>query len=310
MLLLKFKLHCFASVFRLGIASCLLMVLLMACKVKAAIAWGVLLATAIAWIPGHEAYYFRGVDGSVDTARVDSFKQVVSLPNPAKTSLQFDFSAFQHPDAWSAAFGLFYLVFLDATGTAFALAQLLNQQLPGFVGPGFTFPRRLATLIADGLSCIPGALMGTSPLIVLVESSVGIEEGGRTGLVAFFAGCFFLLSMFFAPLLSAIPPYATGPALIIVGGLMFSNARFINWENMNEAFPSFITIALMPLTYSISNGLLAGLATTFALWLLETVAELAWLVTLTRNQVQCSVPGSRLGQTHLATSHGKVTKRT
>lgn len=80
----------------------------------------------------------------------------------------------------------------------------------GFVGEGFTFPRRLATLVADGLSCIPGALMGTSPLIITVESSVGIEEGGRTGLAAFFTGCFFLLAMFFAPLLSAIPPYATG----------------------------------------------------------------------------------------------------
>jgi hypothetical protein len=153
------------------------------------------------------------------------------------------------------------------------MARLINENVPNFVDDAARFPRRLITLCIDGVCIVIGALLGTSPLTVVAESSVAIKEGGRTGVTAFCLGMGFVIAMFFAPLFASIPPYATGPALIVVGTLIIGHAREIDWDDLRVAFPSFVTIVLMPLTYSIAYGVLGGILVNIALWLILGVLD-------------------------------------
>ena len=100
---------------------------------------------------------------------------------------------------------------------------------------------------------------GSTPIIVCVEMASGVREGGRTGLTAIIIGFYFLARIFLAPLFTAIPDIATSPVLVMVGVMMMGEAAKIKWENMNEVLPAFLTIILMPLTYSITNGMIFGL---------------------------------------------------
>ena len=110
-------------------------------------------------------------------------------------------------------------------------------------------------LIADAVGTIFGALMGTSTVTTFVESSTGIQEGGRTGLASVVTGLLFLLAILLAPVAGIIPGAATAPALIIVGVYMIHNAVQVNWSDFEEALPCFLTIAMMPFAYSISDGI-------------------------------------------------------
>jgi len=121
---------------------------------------------------------------------------------------------------------------------------------------------------SDGLSIVVGACLGTSPLTVLAESSVGIREGGHTGITALIIAIGFGISMFLAPIFASIPPFATGPAIIFVGALMMEHSKHVEWENVKVAIPAFLTIMLMPLTYSIAYGVMAGLLSTILLWII------------------------------------------
>lgn len=111
----------------------------------------------------------------------------------------------------------------------------------------------------DAVGISIGALMGSPPVTAYIESGAGISEGGKTGLTAMFAGLGFFISIFFAPIFASIPPWATGCTLIIVGSLMAQSAKDINWRYMGDAVPAFLTIAVMPFTYSIAYGLIAGI---------------------------------------------------
>lgn len=153
------------------------------------------------------------------------------------------------------------------------MARLINENVPNFVDDAARFPRRLVTLCIDGVCIVIGALLGTSPLTVVAESSVAIKEGGRTGVTAFCLGMGFVIAMFFAPLFASIPPYATGPALIVVGTLIIGHAREIDWDDLRVAFPAFVTIVLMPLTYSIAYGVLGGILVNIALWLILGITD-------------------------------------
>lgn len=101
--------------------------------------------------------------------------------------------------------------------------------------------------------------MGSPPVTAYIESGAGISEGGKTGLTAMFSGLCFFIAIFFAPIFASIPPWATGCTLVIVGSLMAQAAKDINWRYMGDAIPAFLTIAVMPFTYSIAYGLIAGI---------------------------------------------------
>ncbi|MDW7674105.1 MAG: NCS2 family permease, partial [Bacillota bacterium] len=119
-------------------------------------------------------------------------------------------------------------------------------------------------LTVDSIGTMAGAALGTSTTTSYIESAAGIEEGGRTGLTAVTTGILFLLALFFAPLVGLVPGFATAPVLIIVGILMISDIVNIKFDDFTESFPAFLTLVLMPLTFSIANGIAVGF-TAFAL---------------------------------------------
>ena len=114
-------------------------------------------------------------------------------------------------------------------------------------------------LYADAVATSVGAFMGTSTTTTYVESAAGVSDGGRTGLTAVTVAVLFLGALFFWPLVGIVPAEATAPALMIVGVLMMSSVRNINFADFSEAMPAFFTMAIMPLSYSIANGIAAGM---------------------------------------------------
>jgi AGZA family xanthine/uracil permease-like MFS transporter len=110
-------------------------------------------------------------------------------------------------------------------------------------------------LQADAISTVIGAIAGTSTTTSYIESATGVAQGGRTGLSPVFTGVFFLLSVLFLPLFSVVPSFATAPALIIVGLFMMSSIKMIDFQDFSEGIPAFLTIVLMPFTFSISHGI-------------------------------------------------------
>ena len=119
-------------------------------------------------------------------------------------------------------------------------------------------PRIKGALLADALATCFGAVLGTSTTTTFVESASGVSEGGRTGLTAITTGLLFLAAIVFSPLFLTIPSFAIAPALIIVGFYMIGSVAKINFEDMAEAIPCFLCILVMPLAYSISEGIAIG----------------------------------------------------
>ena len=142
----------------------------------------------------------------------------------------------------------------DISGVIYGLATL-----GGLISPEGEIPGSFWTFIASGVGTLIAAWFGSTPIIVCVETASGVREGGRTGLTAIVIGLYFLASIFLSPLFTAVPEVATSPVLVMVGVMMMGESAKIEWENMNEALPAFLTIILMPLTYSITNGMIFGL---------------------------------------------------
>ncbi len=139
----------------------------------------------------------------------------------------------------------------DTVGTLIGTAKAANM-----LDEEGNLPEGDKALIADAVATVCGAILGTSTVTTFVESSTGISEGGRTGLTSVVVGVLFLLAaFFFAPIAGIVPSAATAPALIIVGVLMLGNAADINWKDIEIAIPAFLTIAIMPFAYSISDGI-------------------------------------------------------
>ncbi|WP_059105348.1 NCS2 family permease [Shouchella shacheensis] len=145
-----------------------------------------------------------------------------------------------------------FVVFFDTAGTLFAVATQA-----GFVKDN-KLPRAGRALFADASATTVGAVIGTSTTTAFVESTSGVAVGGRTGFTAIVTGGLFLVALFFSPLLDVITGAVTAPALIIVGVMMATSLRFIEWEKMEIAIPVFLTVVTMPLTYSIATGIALG----------------------------------------------------
>jgi AGZA family xanthine/uracil permease-like MFS transporter len=177
-----------------------------------------------------------------------------------------------HLDIRSALnIGFFEIVFVflfvdlfDNIGTLVAVTQRA-----GLISEDHTIPRLNRIFFADATSTILGSLTGTSTVTSYIESSAGVAAGGRTGVTAIVTGILFFLSLFIAPLVGAIPSFATAPALILVGSLMATGLAHIEWEDPQFAIPAFLTVATIPLTWSIADGLSFGL-TSYALLQLLT----------------------------------------
>ena len=120
-------------------------------------------------------------------------------------------------------------------------------------------PKAKQALFADAIGTTIGALIGTSTVTAYVESASGIGEGGRTGLTSITTGVMFLLALFFAPIFTSIPTQATAPVLILVGVMMASSLTKIDFNDFTNAIPAFLTFAMMPLAYSIADGIIFGI---------------------------------------------------
>ena len=164
--------------------------------------------------------------------------------------------------------------FFDTVGTIIGVGSK-----GGFLDPTGRLPGSNRVLLVDSLGAVLGGVANSSSNTTYIESAAGVTEGGRTGLVAVVTGVLFLVAMWFSPLASVIPAQATGPALIIVGFYMMSLARDIRWDDYDDAIPAFVTMLVMPFTWSITNGIGAGFVTYSLIKLLSGKGRsLHWMV--------------------------------
>lgn len=210
---------------------------------------------------------------------------VVSLPpSLAPTFMQLDVRGALSPAMIDAVFVFFFLALFDSVGTLVALATRL-----GLVRNG-TFPRARQALLADAVGTVVGAGLGTSTVTAYVESSTGVAAGGRTGLAAVVIALLFLLALFFHPIVELVGGGYTGsggltlypviaPALLLVGVTMMDGVRHVRWDDFTEALPAFLTLMIIPLSLSITDGIAFGL---IAYAVLKSATgrgrELHWLI--------------------------------
>lgn len=174
-------------------------------------------------------------------------------PSIAPTFLQMDIAGAFNVGMISIVFAFLFVDLFDTSGTLIAVAdkaKLLDKD--------GNLPRLNRALLADSGASIAGSLMGTSTTTSFIESVSGVAEGGRTGLTAVVVGLLFLASLFFAPLAGMVPAYATAGALLYVAVLMVGGLQSINWDDITEAAPVVIVALMMPLTFSIANGIALG----------------------------------------------------
>lgn len=188
---------------------------------------------------------------------VDVPSQVFAAPPSIEPTFGALFSAFSDAEFYTLAMLSVILTFLfvdffDNAGTLMAVA---NQA--GFVKDN-KLPRAGKALISDSIATIAGSIFGTSTVTSFVESSSGVAAGARSGFAAVVTGIFFLLSLFFLPVLSVVTSAVTAPALIVVGILMVASLGKIEWEKFEIAVPAFFTMLMMPLTFSIATGVAVG----------------------------------------------------
>lgn len=208
------------------------------------------------------------------------FSGLVSMPpSIAPTLLQLDIMSAIEKGLFNVVLVFVLVEIFDATGVLTGIAKRAN-----LVGGDKGNAGINRALFADSASIFGGSLLGTSSTTAYVESMAGIQAGGRTGLTALVIGVLFLLALFFTPLISAVPPYATAPALVYVAGLMLSELTHIKWADITEAAPAALTALVMPFTYSIANGLAFGFISYTTLKLVtgryKDVHPAAWIVAL------------------------------
>jgi AGZA family xanthine/uracil permease-like MFS transporter len=174
---------------------------------------------------------------------------------------------------------LFVFLFVDLFDNIGTLVAVTKRA--GLMDADGRIPRLNRILFTDATATIVGSMAGTSTVTSYVESAAGVQAGGRTGLTAVVTGVLFLATMFVAPYAQLIPLAATGPALVIVGGLMLLPLTEVEWDDPLSAIPAFLTVAMIPLTFSIANGLAFGITAHAALKLVRgTIVKSDWFLLL------------------------------
>lgn len=186
---------------------------------------------------------------------ITKFNGIISMPHSiSDIFMQFEWDNIFTLDMVVVVFTFLFIDLFDAIGTLVGVCSKAN-----LMEPGGNIPRLHQAFMADSIATTAGACLGTSTTTIYVESASGVLQGGRTGLTAFAVACCFAIALFFSPLFLSIPAAATAPVLIIVGLFMLSPIKDIEFENYAESIPAFITIVMMPLAYSISDGILLGM---------------------------------------------------
>ncbi|AZS44763.1 NCS2 family permease [Microbacterium oleivorans] len=231
--------------------------ILMALRVKGALLIGLVGGTVI-------SYIVNAIWPTALGLKVTGL-QIVALPNfdlVGKIDFGFDWAKVGIVSVVMIVFTLVFSNFFDAMGTMTGLAKE-----SGLANDKGDFPRIKSALIVEGVGAIAGGATSSSSATVFVESGSGIGEGARTGLANVVTGVLFLLAMFFTPLTSIVPGYVAAAALVLVGALMLAQIKNIDLTDFNVLLPVFLTATVMPLTYSIANGIGAG----FISWVVVNV---------------------------------------
>jgi len=224
-----------------GLIGVIIIGVLLTKKIKGAILIGILVSTIIG--------LFVGV-----TVIPENFTFVSLPPSIEPVFFKFDFSQVFTLDMLLVLFTFLFVDMFDTVGTLVGVSSK-----SGMLDKDGNVPRVKQALFADSIGTFVGAILGTSTVTTYVESAAGVAEGGKTGMTALTVAGMFALSLFFAPIFMIIPAAATAPALIIVGLFMISPIMKIDLTDFTEAIPAFFTIIMMPLTYSIAEGIVFGM---------------------------------------------------
>jgi len=225
---------------------------LMALRVRGALLLGILGTTVLAIALN---MLVAGGKGFATPGAAQLPQAIVQLPD-FSTFGRLDFGLFGKIGILAAVLAIFSMMlsdFFDTMGTVIGVGEKA-----GFVDRDGRMPRLNRVLLVDAVGAVFGGWANSSSNTTYIESAAGVAEGGRRGLSAIVVGVLFLLAMWFAPLASVIPAQATAPALILVGYFMMTLARDIAWDDAEEALPAFVTMLVMPYTWSITNGIGAG----------------------------------------------------
>lgn len=188
---------------------------------------------------------------------VTEFRGVVSVPESISPIFcKFEFDKIFSVDMLVVVFTFFFIDMFDTVGTLVGVCTKANM-----IDEKGNIQRVKQAFMADSIATTVGAVLGTSTTTTYVESAAGVAQGGRSGLTAFVVGGCFVVALFFSPLFLSIPSAATAPVLIIVGLLMMEQVKNIPFDDFSESIPAFVCMIMMPLTYSISNGILIGMIT-------------------------------------------------
>ncbi len=241
----------------------ILTAVLMTRKIRGAILLGIAGTTAAAWVSG----------------LAEPPHTWLATPSfPEHTFLAFDLHSLLTGKILLVVLAFLFVDVFDTAGTLLGVGRA-----GGFLDEKGNLPRASRAFMADAVGTTFGAMVGSSTVTSYIESAAGVEEGGRTGLTAVVVALLFLLSLPLGPLLAAVPGVATAPALIIVGALMMGGVRNQDWSDPADAIPGFLTLVLMPLTYSIATGISFGLISWVVIRLLtgrwREVPALMWVLT-------------------------------
>jgi adenine/guanine/hypoxanthine permease len=245
----------------LALFGLILMVALEVKKVRGSILIGVLSITAVAWALAFGFLHVSGLGGMISPAALDWAKSLVHwTPAPGgfhalgATMFKLDIRGAMNKGLLEIVFVFFFVDLFDNLGTLVAVTKRA-----GLISHDHSIPRLDRILMADATATLFGSLTGTSTVTSYVESTAGVMAGGRSGITAIVTGILFLGAVVAAPFVGIVPAAATAPALILVGSLMLATITEIRWTDPLVAVPSFLTLILIPLTYSIANGLGFGI---------------------------------------------------
>jgi adenine/guanine/hypoxanthine permease len=220
-------------------------------KIKGAILYGILITWVLAMISEATGWF---VPDMVKTFPSIPAAIVGPIPSISSIAFKFDFSVLNKLDFWVIMFSFLFVDLFDTLGTLIGVSSKA-----GFLDKDGKLPKASQALLADAIATTAGACFGTSTTTTYIESAAGVADGGRTGLTAITVAVLFLIALPFSPIFGAIPAFATAPALIVVGFYMMESVLKIDLVDFRVGVPAFLTIIVMPISYSISEGIAIGI---------------------------------------------------
>ena len=220
-------------------------------KIKGSILYGILITWVLAMISQLLGWY---VPDFTTTFPVIPSGIVSPPPSIKSIAFQFDFSALGSLNFWVVVLAFMFVDIFDTLGTLIGVSSKA-----GFLDKDGKLPRAKGALFADAAATTVGACLGTSTTTTYIESASGVSDGGRTGLTSVSTAVLFVIALFFSPIFLSVPGFATAPALIVVGFYMMESVTKIDFSQYGEGIPAFLAIIMMPIAYSISEGISFGI---------------------------------------------------